>query len=141
MKRLFTLFLPLILAANLLAGSAIAAQNMTPKEAWSAMQAGEMVLVDVRQPSEWQSTGLAPGAIPLTLGSAGFYEKLEQLVADNPGKTLGLICAAGGRSTMAAREMEQRGLKAVVDVKAGMRGGMMSSGWIGDGLPVVPWKP
>jgi rhodanese-related sulfurtransferase len=100
-----------------------------------------LVLVDVRQQSEWQSTGVAPGAIALTLGSKGFYDKLEQIVAANPGKTLGLICAAGGRSTMAAAEMEQRGLKAVVDIEAGMRGGMMSSGWIGDGLPVVPWKP
>ena len=141
MKRVFTCLLQLILAANFLAGAAIAAENMTPKDAWAAMQAGKLVLVDVRQQSEWKSTGVAPGAITLTLGSDGFYDLLEGIVAANPGKTLGLICAAGGRSTMAAREMEARGLNTVVDIKEGMRGGMMSSGWIGDGLPVVPWKP
>ena len=141
MKNLSTRLFPIVLAASLFLAPAIAAENMTPKDAWSAMQSGKLVLVDVRQQSEWKSTGIAPGAVALTLGSEGFYDKLEDIVAANPGKTLGLICAAGGRSTMAAREMEARGLTNVVDIKEGMRGGMMSSGWIGDGLPVVPWTP
>jgi rhodanese-related sulfurtransferase len=119
---------------------AMAAENMTPKDAWAKMQAGDVVLVDVRRPSEWRATGLAPGAIPLTMGGDPFYDELENIAAANPGKTLALICAAGGRSTMAALELEKRGLMNVVDVKAGMLGGMLSSGWLDEGLPVVEWK-
>jgi rhodanese-related sulfurtransferase len=98
------------------------------------------VLVDVRQQSEWRASGVAPGAVTLTMGSNGFYENLEALAAANPGKTIGLICAAGGRSTRVANELEQRGLTNIVDVKAGMMGSMVSNGWIDEGLPVEAWK-
>ncbi|NJR13957.1 MAG: rhodanese-like domain-containing protein [Phyllobacteriaceae bacterium] len=131
---------PICAAFLALATPAFAAENMSPADAWARMQANTMVLVDVRQPSEWRSTGIAPGAVTLTMGAPGLYDRLQSLAAANPGKTIGLICAAGGRSTMAARELESRGLSRVVDVKAGMLGGMVASGWLDEGLPVQPWK-
>jgi rhodanese-related sulfurtransferase len=139
MHRSFTATL-FVLCAMAFASPGFAAENMTPKDAWAKMQTGELVLVDVRRPAEWRSTGLAPGAIPLTMGGDAFYAELERIASANPGKTLALICAAGGRSTMAAIELEKRGLSDVVDVKAGMLGGMLSSGWLDEGLPVEAWK-
>jgi rhodanese-related sulfurtransferase len=112
---------------------------MMSREAWAAMQENRLILVDVRRQSEWKQTGVAPGAITLTMGSDGFYERLEAIAAENPGKAIGLICAAGGRSTAVARELEARGLKQVVDVDDGMLGGLRSTGWIEAGLPRVPW--
>jgi rhodanese-related sulfurtransferase len=122
-----------------IAAPATAAETMTPKDAWTKIQAGELVLVDVRTQSEWRATGLAPGAVPLTMGTDGFYEELAKITAANPGKTLGLICAAGGRSTRVANELEARGLTGIVDVKAGMTGGIFGSGWLDEGLPVETW--
>jgi rhodanese-related sulfurtransferase len=123
-----------------LATLAQAANDMAPQDAWAAMQNNELVLVDVRQQTEWRASGVAPGAVTLTMGSKGFYEKLDALAAANPGKTIGLICAAGGRSTRVANELEKRGLTNVVDIKAGMMGSMVADGWIESGLPVEPWK-
>jgi rhodanese-related sulfurtransferase len=120
--------------------TAMAADTMSVEDAWSKMQNGSLVLIDVRTKGEWQESGIAPGAITLTMGVENYYEKLEKIVAENPGKTIGLICAAGGRSTQTAAELEKRGLSQVVDVKQGMGGGIFSAGWIGAGLPVVPYK-
>ncbi len=117
-----------------------AAEKMSVQDAWAKMQNGSFVLVDVRTKSEWQSSGIAPGAITLTMGAEDYYEKLVAIAAANPGKTIGLICAAGGRSTKTAAELERRGLSQVVDVKEGMGGSMWGGGWVGAKLPVVPYR-
>jgi rhodanese-related sulfurtransferase len=136
MKRLFIAIACLFAAVS----ASFAADTMRVQDAWAKMQSGSLVLVDVRTKSEWKSSGIAPGAITLTMGAENYYEKLEAIAAANPGKTIGLICAAGGRSTRTASELEKRGLSQVVDVKEGMGGGMWNGGWIGADLPVVPYK-
>lgn len=124
-----------------LVSATLAADTMSVQDAWAKMQNKTLVLVDVRTKGEWESSGIAPGAITLTMGAQDYYEKLEAIAAANPGKTIGLICAAGGRSTKTASELEKRGLSQVVDVKEGMGGGLFSAGWIAAELPVVPYKP
>ena len=123
-----------------LVSAGLSAETISVQDAWAKMQNETLVLVDVRTKGEWQSSGIAPGAITLTMGAENYYEKLEAIAASNPGKTIGLICAAGGRSTKTAAELEKRGLSRVVDVKEGMGGGLFTSGWIAAELPVVPYK-
>ena len=115
-------------------------EEMSAVEAWAMMQDEKMVLVDVRQPQEWKATGIAPGAGPSALREPAFLEKLGQTIAANPGKTVGLICAAGGRSTFVARELEKRGMDNVVDLGEGMIGTWRKKGWVRSGLPVTPWQ-
>jgi rhodanese-related sulfurtransferase len=133
-------FILAMICGILVTSASFAADKMSVKDAWAKMQNGSLVLVDVRTKSEWRSSGIAPGAITLTMGAENYYEKLEAIAAANPGKTIGLICAAGGRSTRTASELEKRGLSQVVDVKEGMGGGLWNGGWIGADLPVVPYK-
>jgi rhodanese-related sulfurtransferase len=124
----------------LLSQPAAAFEQMMVREAWTAMQENRLILVDVRRQSEWERTGVAPGAVTLTMGADGFYERLETIAAENPGKVIALICASGGRSTIVARELEARGLTRIVDVDEGMIGGVLTSGWLGESLPVVKWE-
>jgi rhodanese-related sulfurtransferase len=123
-----------------LTATAFAAQTLDAASAYQQMSAGKMVLVDVRTEKEWRATGVAPGAVTLTMGSSGFAEKLKALVDANPGKTIGLICASGGRSTSVQRQLAKAGITNTVDIAEGMKGTLFSPGWIGRGLPVRPYN-
>lgn len=122
------------------ATSAFAAATLDSASAYKQIQAGKMVLVDVRTESEWRATGVAPGAVTLTMGSKGFAEKLKAVVDANPGKTVALICASGGRSTSVQRQLAKAGVTNTVDIVEGMKGSLLSPGWISRGLPVRPYN-
>lgn len=81
------------------------------------------VLVDVREEDEW-TAGHAPDAVHVPLGVLG--EDLSQF----NGKSVLTVCRSGGRSTQAAKALDQAG----IDV-ANIAGGM--SAWAASGLPVV----
>lgn len=88
--------------------------------------AGEAVLLDVREPLEWQA-GHAPWAVnaPFSALAAGL-----PLPPEAQGRPLVVICRAGGRSQKAAELLADRGAP-VVDVIGGMWE------WAQAGLPVV----
>ena len=90
----------------------------------SRRQAAGAVLIDVRQPEEWQH-GHAPGARLIPLGSLG------NRVADVPrDQDVLLICRSGNRSGTAQRQLQQLGYEHVFNVSGGM------NAWTGAGLPV-----
>lgn len=88
--------------------------------------AGDAVLLDVREPYEWQA-GHAPRAVhvPLSALAAG-----AGLPASAQARPLVVICRSGNRSRQAAELLVARGAEAV-DVIGGMRD------WAAAGLPVV----
>jgi rhodanese-related sulfurtransferase len=122
-----------------LAATAFAAEQMDAETAYSEIGSGKMVLVDVRTPAEWKETGVAPGAITLSMASKDFAKKLKEVVDANPGKKIGLICAAGGRSTSVQKQLEKLGISNAVDISEGMKGNGSAPGWIARGLPVKPY--
>ncbi len=124
----------------MLVSAAFAAGTLDSASAFKQISEGKMVLVDVRTQSEWRATGVAPGAVTLTMGSAGFAEKLKAVVDANPGKTIALICASGGRSSSVQRQLAKAGVTNTVDIVEGMKGSLFSPGWIGRGLPVRPYN-
>ncbi|MET9131423.1 MULTISPECIES: rhodanese-like domain-containing protein [Streptomyces] len=87
---------------------------------------GDAVLLDVREPYEWQA-GRAPRAVhlPLSALAAG-----AALPAPAQARPLVVICRSGNRSRQAAELLAARGAQAV-DVVGGMRD------WAAAGLPVV----
>ncbi|WP_327714239.1 rhodanese-like domain-containing protein [Streptomyces sp. NBC_00490] len=87
---------------------------------------GDAVLLDVREPHEWQA-GHAPRAVHLPLSAlvAG-----AGLPANAQARSLIVICRSGNRSQQAAEILVARGAEAV-DVIGGMKD------WAGAGLPVV----
>lgn len=128
-----------LIAVLMLAATAFAAEQMDAETAYSEIGSGKMVLVDVRTPAEWKDTGVAPGAITLSMAGKDFTKKLKEVVEANPGKKIGLICASGGRSTAVQNQMEKLGISGAVDITEGMKGNGSAPGWIARGLPVKPY--
>lgn len=91
-------------------------------EAHRAAQAGEALLLDVREEHEW-AEGRAPGAVHIAMGEL----RQDSVPRDRP---VLAVCRVGGRSAAVAEALEGIGY----DVK-NVAGGMLS--WQAAGLPVV----
>ena len=90
----------------------------------SRRQAAGALLIDVRQPEEWQQ-GHAPNARLIPLGSLGSH--LPDVPRD---RDVLLICRSGNRSGTAQRQLQQLGYERVFNISGGM------SAWTSAGLPV-----
>lgn len=90
---------------------------------------GGAVLLDVREPYEWQA-GHAPKAVHLSLSAIAAGAGLPPRARSRP---LVVICRSGNRSRQAAELLAARGAD-VVDVAGGM------AAWARAGLPVVARK-
>ena len=97
-------------------------QGVSPKEAEGLLRCGA-VLLDVREPSEWQA-GRAPGAHHVPLGD--LEGKLGALPRD---RRVVVICRSGHRSAHATALLLRSGFDAV-----NLHGGMQA--WADAGLPV-----
>ena len=105
-----------------------------------ALQNNEIILLDIRSPQEWQETGLAEGAWPVSLHEPGFGEKIGAIIRANENRTIALICAVGGRSASVLSHLKGLGVSNFVDVSEGMLGSKAGPGWIKRDLAIVPLK-
>lgn len=93
----------------------------TPVEARRRIEAGEAVLVDVREPDEW-AAGHAPGSL---------HRPLAELdPAEFAGRSVVTTCRGGGRGSRAAQTLRDAGVDAV-----SLGGGLKA--WAQDGGAVV----
>ncbi len=95
--------------------------EIDPAEARRRVEAGEAVLVDVREPHEWDA-GHAPDALHRPLG--------ELDPAEFAGRSVITTCRGGGRATRAAEALEGAGVDAV-----SLGGGLRA--WSADGGAIV----
>jgi len=98
--------------------------NVTPQRAWELISRGEVEVVDVREPAEWEE-GHVPGAQLMPLAR----------VRQSPAKMLPkadvlFICAGGVRSQTAARVAAEHGIERVYSVIGG------TTSWVKAGLPL-----
>ncbi len=102
------------------------AARVTPAEAADRVRAGTALLIDVREPSEWER-GVAQGATLLPLSDlTGGRERWKPFLAETADRELLLYCASGGRSGMAARLLAGEGFRAA---NAGGLGEWADAGW------------
>ena len=85
---------------------------------------GGAVLIDVREPSEWDA-GHAPGALFIPMGQV--EARLDEVPRD---ATSVIVCRSGGRSGTVTQFLNSHGFNAL-----NMAGGM--NAWEKAGLPVV----
>jgi rhodanese-related sulfurtransferase len=104
-------------------GATSAPQAVDVQEA-SRRQAAGALLIDVRQPDEWNA-GHAPNARLIPLGSLA--SRLAEVPRD---REVVLICRSGNRSGLAQRQLLQLGYEQVFNVSGGMHA------WARAGLPV-----
>lgn len=133
MIRSLLFIAPLVIAAPLAAET----QIMSAPETFAAVKNQEMILVDIRSPEEWAETGVAQGAVALTMHNPDFPKQISALLNAQKDKTIGLICATGGRTEYVVSFLSKNGFPDVVDVSEGMMGNARGAGWLARGLPVI----
>lgn len=110
---------------------------MSAPDALEALGRGEMILLDIRSPTEWQQTGVAQGAAVMTMHDKSFAGNLSALFAAHPQTPIGMICATGGRTEYVVALLRKNGFENIIDVSEGMMGNARGPGWIARGLPLV----
>lgn len=118
------------------AGVAQAAPNtyttVSVREAHDALEANpDAVIVDVRTPQEWATTGVPPGAVLIPLDEITRRAQ-SALPQDRP---VYVICNSGNRSRVASEALVQMGFTSVYNVSGGIQD------WLSADLPVEPYRP
>jgi molybdopterin/thiamine biosynthesis adenylyltransferase/rhodanese-related sulfurtransferase len=102
-------------------------EEIEPFEAAEEIERGDVVLVDTREPHEFQEARLEGGKlVPPGL----LLEEIESVAPDKGARTI-LYCRSGNRSAKAAEQMQALGYENV----ASMAGGILA--WQEQGSPVV----
>lgn len=139
---LFSMLAMLAVAAQAWAGPD-ARGRIGVDEARDLSASGETTIVDVRTPGEWRQTGLAAGALPITMhdpgGPRAFLANVLDALNGDRDAPVALICATGVRSAAMRRFLTAQGFTRVYDITEGMLGRSRAEpGWIASGLPTQP---
>lgn len=113
--------------------------RLTVAQAFAAARAGDVLLVDIRTPQEWRSTGVPVGSHQIDMRREDFMAALQDLAGGDVTAPVALICARGGRSARMTQALAEAGFVNVVDVPEGMLGSQAGAGWIRSNLPVARW--
>ena len=115
---------------------AYAGSELSVADAHQRALSGEIVLVDIRTPREWEATGVGEGAHPLDMRREDFEHALAQLTEGDRDVSVALICARGVRSARLSNQLTEAGFTNIIDVPEGMLGSAAGPGWVRTGLPV-----
>lgn len=134
------LVLAVLLAAALLVAGPAAA--LGADQAMRLAASGEIVVVDVRSPQEWQQTGVPAGARLVTIhqpnGLIGFIDAMGDTLGEDRSRPIALICARGNRSSVASSALAEAGYTQVYNIREGMFGSPDGPGWLARGLSTDP---
>lgn len=123
-------------------GTQAAGPTLDPAQAYDQANAGKLTLIDIRTPSEWEQTGVAPIAHRIDMqdpaGPDGFADKVLAELHGDRTAPVALICRSGNRSGRMQKELSRRGFTNVYSVQEGMSGSSAGPGWIERGLPTQP---
>lgn len=95
--------------------------SIAPADARAMMGRADVLLVDVRDPSEVEKTGRLEGAVNVSRGMLEFRADPESPYHDpvfSKDKSVILYCASGGRSALAGQALKQLGYGKVQNLGA-----------------------
>lgn len=101
----------------------------SPAELRDALTRGEVLLIDVREPSEFAVERIH-GALLYPLSTFD-----PKAIPTATGRQLVIQCAAGGRSMRAAQALVAAGHEAVANLEGGL------NAWKAQGLPLIRLNP
>jgi len=110
--------------------------RMRASEAHELAMRGDIILIDVRTPAEWEETGIGASARAISMRLPGFFTKIEKIVKGDKSRAIALICARGQRSSRMQAMLIKRGYTNIIDVAEGMLGSTAGPGWLKLGLPL-----
>jgi rhodanese-related sulfurtransferase len=112
-------------------------ENLTPAQVADELATGAVLLVDVREPDE-TAKGMIPGAVGAPRGMLEFHAdpgSPYHIEAFDPERRVIVYCAAGSRSALAARSLQELGYEDVAHLDGGFKA------WLESGRPVSPTQP
>ena len=101
------------------------------------------LIVDVRNKSEWQETGIIPGSklvqmlTPAMTLRNDFINDLISVIGDDKSIKAGIICKSGGRSSATVAMLKEKGYKNIYNMTEGIVGDETKTGWITRGYPIA----
>ncbi len=104
---------------EMLAAANAAVPRIPPAEAQALIGRGNILVVDVRDPSEVQASGKIKGAVNISRGMLEFRADPESpfhLGAFEKDKTVLVYCASGGRSALSGKTLKDFGYAAVFNI-------------------------
>lgn len=110
---------------------------LSAPEAHTKAVAGEITLIDIRRPDEWERTGSGEGAHRIDLRVENFAALVQEAAGGDLNAPVALICARGVRSARTSNQLLAAGFSNIIDVPEGMLGSAAGPGWLERGLPVV----
>ena len=112
---------------NLVAEAKKHITEISPQDAATKQNNDEAVVIDVREKDEWDQ-GHIPGAIHMSRGTIEL--DIEEKVSD-PDAMIICHCGGGGRSALAAENLQKMGYKNVRSMAGGLKA------WKAAGLPTT----
>lgn len=109
--------------------------SLSPQQVSELLDDPGHLVVDIRDPREWQREGTLPGAYRAPRGMLEFWVDPESPYykpALDDGRTLVLYCGSAWRSALAAAALADMGRDDVVHLEGGF------SAWRDQGLPIEP---
>ena len=104
---------------DLLAEANASVPKLSPADAAERMRSGDVLVVDVRDPTEVQQSGKLKGAVAVSRGMLEFRADPESTY-HNPvfqkDKTILVHCASGGRSALAGKTLQEMGYTSVFNI-------------------------
>lgn len=97
---------------------------------------GEILLIDIRRPDEWEATGSPASGHRLDMRREDFTDALLNLTNGAQDTRVALICMRGVRSSRMTNRLIEAGFTNIIDVPEGMLGSGAGPGWINEGLPL-----
>lgn len=101
--------------------------DLSPAEFKAKIEADTVVLIDVRTPEEYMD-GFIAGAGTIDVNGTLFEMKIKEL---DKSQAVYVYCAAGRRSTKAAKILEKNGFKEIYNLDGGVRA------WTAASFPLV----
>lgn len=101
---------------ELLTAANAAIKRLSPAEVQGLVERGNVLLVDVRDPSEVAASGKVKGAVNVSRGMLEFRADPESPYHDpafQKDKTVLVYCASGGRSALSGKTLKDFGYTAV----------------------------
>ena len=106
-------------------------ENVGPQQAYEEVKAGKAVLLDVREPVEWESH--IEGAVQVPRGLLEFAadpaSPRHKAELDPAGRVI-VFCRSGARSALATATLKELGFEQVANMDGGF------SAWKEAGLPI-----
>jgi rhodanese-related sulfurtransferase len=120
---------------DLLAAANGSVPAISPQDAKALIESGQVLVVDVRDGLEIQSTGKVQGAKHVARGMLEFRADPDSPYYDNAfnrEKTVIVYCASGGRAALAGKTLQDMGYKDVRNL-GGFKGWAESGGAVEKG--------